>query len=189
MHYFLADGTTSHSSLLTAREPNGQLLGIILIVVEKGLRSFLADGVMSYSSLFTAAEPNGQLSGIILKVVENTPKVHHLLVCTLCSCYPISVLGMAPSWSDPYPTPYTVNSNIDFWVATQPLTPHPLVVCPMSSCCSPLSPALTKASLPSWTLLLPEEIFIELSILAPPSPDPRATLPTLPLQCLLACNF
>lgn len=44
------------------------------------------------------AEPNGQLSGIILKVVENKPGVHHLLVCTLCSCYPISVLGMAPSW-------------------------------------------------------------------------------------------
>jgi len=45
------------------------------------------------------AEPNGQLSGIILKVVENKPGIHHLLVCTLCSCYPISVLGMAPSWS------------------------------------------------------------------------------------------
>ena len=56
--------------------------------------------VLLYCTVFlvVAAEPNGQLSGIILKVVENTPKVHHLLVCTLCSCYPISVLGMAPSW-------------------------------------------------------------------------------------------
>lgn len=33
-----------------------------------------------------------------LKVVENTPKVHNLVVCTLCSCYPFSILGMAPNW-------------------------------------------------------------------------------------------
>lgn len=33
-----------------------------------------------------------------LKVVENTPEVHNLVVCTLCSCYPFSILGMAPNW-------------------------------------------------------------------------------------------
>ncbi|CAK0783031.1 hypothetical protein CVIRNUC_006226 [Coccomyxa viridis] len=43
-------------------------------------------------------EPNGQLAGVLLKVVEDTPEVYNLLVCTLCSCYPISILGMAPSW-------------------------------------------------------------------------------------------
>jgi len=31
-------------------------------------------------------------------VVENTKTTHHLIVCTLCSCYPSSILGMAPSW-------------------------------------------------------------------------------------------
>jgi nitrile hydratase len=31
-------------------------------------------------------------------VVENTPTVHHLVVCTLCSCYPWPVLGLPPSW-------------------------------------------------------------------------------------------
>jgi len=31
-------------------------------------------------------------------VVENTPKLHNLVVCTLCSCYPFSVLGIAPNW-------------------------------------------------------------------------------------------
>ena len=31
-------------------------------------------------------------------MVEDTPTVYNLLVCTLCSCYPISILGMAPSW-------------------------------------------------------------------------------------------
>jgi len=33
-----------------------------------------------------------------LKVVENTPEIHNLVVCTLCSCYPFSILGMAPNW-------------------------------------------------------------------------------------------
>ncbi|MEM8689815.1 MAG: nitrile hydratase subunit alpha [Pseudomonadota bacterium] len=33
-----------------------------------------------------------------LKVVENTDKVHNLVVCTLCSCYPFSLLGVAPNW-------------------------------------------------------------------------------------------
>ena len=37
-------------------------------------------------------------------VVENTAKVHNLVVCTLCSCYPWPVLGLPPTWykSSPY---------------------------------------------------------------------------------------
>lgn len=31
-------------------------------------------------------------------VVENTPTTHHLISCTLCSCYPRSILGQPPSW-------------------------------------------------------------------------------------------
>jgi nitrile hydratase len=39
-----------------------------------------------------------------LIVVENTPAVHNLVVCTLCSCYPWPVLGLPPVWykSPPY---------------------------------------------------------------------------------------
>ena len=33
-----------------------------------------------------------------LVVVENTPAVHNVIVCTLCSCYPWSVLGLPPTW-------------------------------------------------------------------------------------------
>jgi nitrile hydratase subunit alpha len=33
-----------------------------------------------------------------LKVMENTDKVHNLVVCTLCSCYPITMLGIPPNW-------------------------------------------------------------------------------------------
>ena len=33
-----------------------------------------------------------------LKAVENTPDIHNLVVCTLCSCYPRSLLGLPPLW-------------------------------------------------------------------------------------------
>ncbi|MBL8697177.1 MAG: nitrile hydratase subunit alpha [Alphaproteobacteria bacterium] len=33
-----------------------------------------------------------------MRVVENTPEVHNLVVCTLCSCYPWPVLGLPPVW-------------------------------------------------------------------------------------------
>ncbi len=39
-----------------------------------------------------------------MMVVENTPQVHNLVVCTLCSCYPWAILGLPPVWykSAPY---------------------------------------------------------------------------------------
>lgn len=39
-----------------------------------------------------------------MRAVFNTPQQHHLVVCTLCSCYPWSVLGLPPVWykSPPY---------------------------------------------------------------------------------------
>ena len=40
--------------------------------------------------------------GAELVVVENTPEVHNIVVCTLCSCYPWSVLGLPPSWYKSY---------------------------------------------------------------------------------------
>ncbi len=39
----------------------------------------------------------GQATGH-LHAVENTDAVHNLVVCTLCSCYPFGILGMAPAW-------------------------------------------------------------------------------------------
>ena len=33
-----------------------------------------------------------------LEVVENTGRVHHMVVCTLCSCYPRNILGRPPDW-------------------------------------------------------------------------------------------
>jgi len=36
--------------------------------------------------------------GAAIVVLENTPTVHNMVVCTLCSCYPWPVLGLPPSW-------------------------------------------------------------------------------------------
>ncbi|HXZ60872.1 MAG TPA: nitrile hydratase subunit alpha [Steroidobacteraceae bacterium] len=40
----------------------------------------------------------GGAEGEQMVVVENTPRVHNLIVCTLCSCYPWPVLGLPPVW-------------------------------------------------------------------------------------------
>ena len=39
-----------------------------------------------------------------IQIVENTPEVHNIVVCTLCSCYPLPLLGIPPTWykSDEY---------------------------------------------------------------------------------------
>ena len=53
----------------------------------------LADGRSAIAELgFTDSQ------GAELVVVENTPTVHNVVVCTLCSCYPWAVLGLPPSW-------------------------------------------------------------------------------------------
>ncbi len=46
----------------------------------------------------------GGPEGEHLVVVENTPAIHNVVVCTLCSCYPWPVLGLPPNWykSAPY---------------------------------------------------------------------------------------
>jgi nitrile hydratase subunit alpha len=54
----------------------------------------LADGNAAAAELGFAAGTRGYL----LKVVENTPAVHNVIVCTLCSCYPTSLLGPSPTW-------------------------------------------------------------------------------------------
>jgi hypothetical protein len=45
-----------------------------------------------------AAELGIKVGEAQLVVVENTPELHNVVVCTLCSCYPRSILGQPPSW-------------------------------------------------------------------------------------------
>lgn len=53
----------------------------------------LADSATALAELAIPALAPGHL-----KVVENTPQVHNLVVCTLCSCYPLSIIGISPAW-------------------------------------------------------------------------------------------
>ena len=59
----------------------------------------LADGTSAIKELGYSG-----IQGEDLVVVENTPQVHNVLVCTLCSCYPWPTLGLPPVWykSAPY---------------------------------------------------------------------------------------
>ena len=59
----------------------------------------LADGTAAIAELGI-----GGPEGDHIVAVENTPDVHNVVVCTLCSCYPWPVLGLPPTWykSPPY---------------------------------------------------------------------------------------
>ena len=66
----------------------------------------LADGTAAIAELGF-----GGRGGDYLVVVENTPKIHNMVVCTLCSCYPWAVLGLPPVWYKS--APYRSRSVID----------------------------------------------------------------------------
>ena len=53
----------------------------------------LEDGTAAIAELGIGG-PQGEK----MVVVENTPDVHNVIVCTLCSCYPWPVLGLPPAW-------------------------------------------------------------------------------------------
>jgi nitrile hydratase len=56
-------------------------------------KQLLADGTSAVAE-FGFGGPEGHL----IIAVENTPLVHNVVVCTLCSCYPWPVLGLPPRW-------------------------------------------------------------------------------------------
>ena len=62
-------------------------------------RRLLDDATAAIASMgFTGRQ------GEHMVALENTPETHHLVVCTLCSCYPWPILGLPPTWykSAPY---------------------------------------------------------------------------------------
>jgi nitrile hydratase subunit alpha len=60
-------------------------------------KRLLADGEAAIAELGI----EGMKSQLV--VVENTPSVHNMVVCTLCSCYPWPVLGLPPTWYKSFP--------------------------------------------------------------------------------------
>ena len=57
----------------------------------------LADGTAAVAELGFGAPQDAEIV-----VLENTPTVHNVVVCALCSCYPWAVLGLPPSWYKSY---------------------------------------------------------------------------------------
>ena len=77
-----------------ARSPADGALVVARAWVDPGFKArLLVDAKAAVDELgYTLAEKAQ------LVAVENTEKVHHLVVCTLCSCYPSSLLGRPPDW-------------------------------------------------------------------------------------------
>ena len=66
--------------------------------LDDGFRTaLLEDGGAAAASLGMPVGPAGH-GDVDLRVVENTDEVHNVIVCTLCSCYPLRLLGTPPSW-------------------------------------------------------------------------------------------
>ena len=69
-------------------------------------RRLLADGTAAVAEFGFMGRQSEKLV-----VVENTPHVHNVVVCTLCSCYPWAVLGLPPVWYKS--APYRARAVID----------------------------------------------------------------------------
>ena len=70
------------------------------LAVEDGVKASLEVGIDWVNSMPTHfGTPSDYCS---LRVMEDTPKLKHVVVCTLCSCYPRPILGQSPEW---YRTP------------------------------------------------------------------------------------
>ena len=81
-------------SYMEARSPaNGAKLVARAWVNPEFKELLLSDGKVAASELGMAPEHPAEFI-----VVENTPEVHNLIVCTLCSCYPRAILGRPPDW-------------------------------------------------------------------------------------------
>jgi len=77
--------------------PNAQRI-VARAWVDEGFRErLLADG-NAVREVLGFDMTDGFLPDLVLRVVESTEMEHHVIVCTLCSCYPVAVLGPPPAW-------------------------------------------------------------------------------------------
>jgi nitrile hydratase subunit alpha len=83
---FLARASPANGARITARA-----------WLDRGFRDrLLADSAAALAELDLTM--NGGLQAQSLRVVANTDRVHNIVVCTLCSCYPLALLGPSPTW-------------------------------------------------------------------------------------------
>jgi nitrile hydratase len=90
---FTADDVRSAVEAMDSRTPeNGARLVARAWTNPAFKARLLADGSAA------ARELGFEVGTLKLMVIENTPKVHNLVVCTLCSCYPRMLIGLPPAW-------------------------------------------------------------------------------------------
>jgi nitrile hydratase len=85
-----------HRELIEAIDASGPAAGSRIVArawSDPAFRQRLLDDGRS-----ACAELGIAINEVNLVVVENTPAVHNVVVCTLCSCYPVFVLGRPPDW-------------------------------------------------------------------------------------------
>jgi nitrile hydratase len=93
-------GADTVDAIVGANEADlGPLLGARLVArswLDPDFKArFLADAT---AALLEYTGADGQDHETSIAVVENTDDVHHVVVCTLCSCYPWEVMGLPPAW-------------------------------------------------------------------------------------------
>jgi nitrile hydratase len=99
----LADSAAIDAIIETYETKVGPRNGVAVVVkawTDPEFRKWLlTDATRAIASLGYIGDQGEQM-----RVLENTTNVHHLVVCTLCSCYPWPVLGLPPVWykSAPY---------------------------------------------------------------------------------------
>lgn len=79
--------------LMDSRSPANGAAVVARAWVDPAFKSRLLDNAGAAS-----AEMGFDLGPLNLIAVENTPNVHNVIVCTLCSCYPRNLLGLPPDW-------------------------------------------------------------------------------------------
>lgn len=85
------------TAVLKGASPRGGARVVARAWIDAGFRErLLADANAALPELGLSMA--GGLQEQRLKVVANTSERHNVLVCTLCSCYPIALLGPSPSW-------------------------------------------------------------------------------------------
>jgi len=93
----LIDQATVENLIKTYEESVGPMNGATVVArawTDPEYRArLLADGTAAIAEMGYKG-PQGEH----IVVLENTPAVHNIVVCTLCSCYPWPVLGLPPSW-------------------------------------------------------------------------------------------
>jgi nitrile hydratase len=88
-----ADELRAQIEWLDSRSPADGAILIARAWNDPDFRKLLLENVNA------AAESIGLSAGDIpIRAIENTPSVHNVIVCTLCSCYPRALLGLPPDW-------------------------------------------------------------------------------------------